>query len=139
MNHAELVKVLSQEFANAAAIVGGFGDSKPNRDRVDRKVKVLHAAIDAMQTALDESERQKEDWIKKCCVREEEISVLRRMLAGGMRKDADRYEFLRKDFSPVSLNIDGKHCWVYRRNFSLLGATLNEAIDKALSEEVKVG
>jgi chromosome segregation ATPase len=63
MDHAERVKKLSQEFANAAAIVGGFGDSKPNRDRVDKKVAELHTAIDAMQDALDDATRQRDKYM----------------------------------------------------------------------------
>ena len=51
------------------------------------------------------------------------------------RLDAERYRFLRNDFSAASLDIDGNHSWVYRRNFSLLGASMDEAIDKA--KEVK--
>jgi hypothetical protein len=50
-----------------------------------------------------------------------------------LRKDAERYRFLRNDFSAASLNIDGNHSWAYRRNFSLLGSTLDEAIDKAIA------
>jgi len=61
-----------------------------------------------------------------------EIKDLRADIAA-LRDDAERYRFLRNDFSSASLNIDGNHCWVYRRNFSLLGATLDEAIDKAIA------
>ena len=48
-----------------------------------------------------------------------------------MREDAERYHFLRDDFSVSSPNIDGNHSWAYRRNFSLKGPTLDAAIDAA--------
>jgi hypothetical protein len=48
-----------------------------------------------------------------------------------LSKDAERYRFLSVDFGASSGNIDGNHYWAYRRNFSLLGATLDEAIDRA--------
>jgi len=51
-----------------------------------------------------------------------------------MEKDAMRYRWLRQDFSPMGLNIDGNHAWVYRRNFSLKGPTLDAAIDAAMKE-----
>jgi hypothetical protein len=47
-------------------------------------------------------------------------------------KDAERYRFLRKDFSPMGLNIDGNHAWAYRRNATLKGPTLDAAIDAAI-------
>ena len=48
------------------------------------------------------------------------------------RTDAERYRFLRKDFSVMGANIDGQHSWAYRRNFSLRGPTLDAAIDTAM-------
>jgi hypothetical protein len=45
--------------------------------------------------------------------------------------DANRYRFLRADFSPMGLNIDGNHAWAYRRNATLKGPTLDAAIDAA--------
>jgi hypothetical protein len=49
-----------------------------------------------------------------------------------LRKDAERYRFLRGDFSVMGANIDGQHSWAYRRNFSLRGPTLDAAIDTAM-------
>ncbi len=46
---------------------------------------------------------------------------------------AKRYQFLRNDFSPLGLNIDGNHAWVYRRNAMLKGPSLDEAIDIAMA------
>lgn len=71
---------------------------------VDRQVAhtAVHAAIDEMQAEIDR-----------------------------LTKDAERYASLKRDFSAASVDIDGNHCWVYRRNFSLLGSTLDEAVDKA--------
>jgi hypothetical protein len=46
-------------------------------------------------------------------------------------RDAERYRWLRKDFSPMGLNIDGNHAWAYRRNIALKGPTLDAAIDAA--------
>ncbi len=45
---------------------------------------------------------------------------------------AKRYQFLRDDFSPMGLNIDGNHAWEYRRNATLKGPSLDEAIDAAM-------
>lgn len=52
--------------------------------------------------------------------------------AGKLCKDAERYRFLRNDFSVMGANIDGQHSWAYRRNFSLRGPTLDAAIDTAM-------
>jgi hypothetical protein len=49
-----------------------------------------------------------------------------------IKKDAERYRFLRKDFSAMSLNINGNHAWAYRRNATLKGPTLDAAIDAAI-------
>ena len=51
-----------------------------------------------------------------------------------LRADAGRYQFLRGDFSPMGLNIDGQHAWAYRRNATLRGPTLDAAIDAAMKE-----
>ena len=50
-----------------------------------------------------------------------------------LREDAERYHFLRRDFSVSSPDIDGNHAWAYR-NFSLRGPTLDAAIDAARKE-----
>ena len=50
-----------------------------------------------------------------------------------LRADAQRYQFLRKDFSPMGLNIDGNHAWAYRRNATLKGPNLDAAIDAAIA------
>ena len=52
-------------------------------------------------------------------------------------KDAERYRFLRQDFSPMGLDIDCNHAWAYRRNATLKGPNLDAAIDAALRKEVK--
>ena len=52
-----------------------------------------------------------------------------------MSKDAARYACLKKDFSVGGANIDGNHSWVYRRNFSLKGASMDEAIDAAMAKD----
>lgn len=52
-------------------------------------------------------------------------------------KDVERYRFLRKDFSPMGLDIDCNHAWAYRRNATLKGPNLDAAIDAALCGEVK--
>jgi hypothetical protein len=49
-----------------------------------------------------------------------------------MVKDAERYRFLRGDFSLMVLNIDGNHAWGYRRNATLKGPTMDAAIDAAM-------
>ena len=49
-----------------------------------------------------------------------------------LRKDAERYRFLRNDFSVMGANIDGQHSRAYRRNFSLRGPTPDAAIDTAM-------
>jgi hypothetical protein len=46
---------------------------------------------------------------------------------------ATRYQFLRNDFSPMGLNIDGNHAWSYRRNATLKGPSLDSAIDAAMA------
>ena len=47
-------------------------------------------------------------------------------------EDAERYRWLRNDFSVMGANIDGQHSWAYRRNCSLRGPTLDAAIDTAM-------
>ena len=47
-------------------------------------------------------------------------------------QDAARYRFLKADFSPMGMNIDGQHSWAYRRNATLKGPTLDAAIDAAI-------
>lgn len=49
--------------------------------------------------------------------------------------DAARYRFLRHDFSPMGVNIDGNHAWAYRRNATLKGPNLDAAIDAAILAE----
>lgn len=46
------------------------------------------------------------------------------------KDDAERYNKVKSDFSAASLDIDGNHSWAYRRNFSLRGPSLDEAIDR---------
>ena len=50
-------------------------------------------------------------------------------------KDAERYRWLKQDFSPMGLDIDGNHYWVYRRNASLRGNGLDAAIDAARGKQ----
>jgi len=54
------------------------------------------------------------------------------MQVEALRKDAERYRYLRDDFSPMGLNIDGDHAWAYRRNATLKGPNLDAAIDAAM-------
>lgn len=70
---------------------------------LEQKERAFDAAIDAMQVMID--------WL---------------------RGDAERYRFLRDDFSAVNLNIDGNCTWAYKRNHSLYGTSLDGAIDKAI-------
>lgn len=51
-----------------------------------------------------------------------------------LKQDAARYARLKDDFSVVSPDIDGYHVWAYKRNYSLRGANLDEAIDAAMKE-----
>ena len=51
-----------------------------------------------------------------------------------LRKDAERYRFLRGDFSPMGLDANGQHAWAYRRNATLNGPTLDAAIDKEIGQ-----
>jgi len=53
--------------------------------------------------------------------------------------EAARYRYLRRDFSAMSANIDGNHSWVYKRQFSLLGLTLDAAIDAAILKALPRG
>ena len=67
-----------------------------------------------------------------------EVDKLRDECAS-LRKDAERYRKLRHDFSVMGANIDGQHSWVYRRNFSLRGPTLDAAIDAEIAATPAVG
>jgi hypothetical protein len=49
-----------------------------------------------------------------------------------LREDAKRFRWLRGDFSPMGMSIDGNHAWAYRRNATLQGPTLDAAIDTAM-------
>jgi|JI10StandDraft_1071094.scaffolds.fasta_scaffold438353_2 hypothetical protein len=60
----------------------------------------------------------------------DEITRLRAEVEA-LRADAKRYKFLRDDFSPMGMNIDGNHAWAYRRNATLKGPNLDAAIDAA--------
>lgn len=62
---------------------------------------------------------------------EEGIAEALREQVAELEKDAARYRFLEADFSPMGLDIDGNHVWAYRRNASLMGPTLSDAIDSA--------
>lgn len=53
------------------------------------------------------------------------------------RSAAIRFWFLRNDFSPIGLNIDGNHVWAYRRNAALKGPNLEAAIDAAMTGETR--
>ena len=53
--------------------------------------------------------------------------------------EAKRYKFLRRDFSPMGLNIDGNHAWAYRRNATLKGPNLDAAIDSAMAAHPALG
>jgi len=61
---------------------------------------------------------------------EKQRLLLDRIVA--LEKDAKRYRFLRDGFSPMGLNIDGNHAWVYRCNATLKGLNLDAAIDAAM-------
>ncbi len=54
-----------------------------------------------------------------------------------LRRDAERYRWLRDDFSPMGLNIDGNHAWAYRRNATLKGPNLDAAIDAAMTGDAR--
>lgn len=54
-------------------------------------------------------------------------------------EDAERYRWLRNDFSVMGANIDGQHSWAYRRNFSLRGPTPDAAIDTAMGAAPCIG
>lgn len=72
---------------------------------------------------------------------DDDMKLLQRLAdCGGMemeflelKQEAYRYRFLRRDFSPFGLNIDGNHAWAYRRNAMLKGPTLDAAIDAAMA------
>jgi len=55
-------------------------------------------------------------------------------LIAELEADARRFAAIAHDFSPMGLDINGMHSWVYRRNLSLRGPTLRDAID-ALKEQ----
>ena len=46
-----------------------------------------------------------------------------------LRKDAERYRKLRRDFAAMSVYMDGQHVWVHRRALALRGPTLDAAVD----------
>lgn len=66
-------------------------------------------------------------------IQEEAADELTRLRAEveALRADAERYKFLRDDFSPMGMNINGNHAWAYRRNATLKGPNLDAAIDAA--------
>lgn len=47
-------------------------------------------------------------------------------------EQAAMYRELRRDFSPMGMNADGQHAWVYRRNATLKGPTLDDALRTAM-------
>lgn len=126
MNYAERVKELAQEFAVAAvvtAIVGRLGDSKPSREEADKKAAELLAAIDAMQSALD-------DAVAKLAERDAEVERLRAEVAAAlpaMREYARRNPV--HHFGETPQDPNGVHAWLAR----------NDRPSVALSEEVKGG
>ncbi|MES2973424.1 MAG: hypothetical protein V4757_07435 [Pseudomonadota bacterium] len=52
-------------------------------------------------------------------------------------EQAAMYRELRRDFSPMGVNIDGQHAWVYRRNATLKGPTLDDALRTAMTKETR--
>lgn len=71
-----------------------------------------------------------------CAQAADEIERLRAELES-LRSAAVRYWFLRDDFSPIGVNIDGNHAWAYRRNATLKGPNLDAAIDAAMTGETR--
>lgn len=51
-----------------------------------------------------------------------------------LRKDAERYRWLRKQFRAMSLDMGGNHCWVQRSSGAIRGPSVDEAVDAALKE-----
>ena len=47
-----------------------------------------------------------------------------------LRKDAACFKAIEHDFSPMGMDINGNHAWVYRRNLTLKGPTLRDALLK---------
>lgn len=72
-------------------------------------------------------------WRVVCMLLAEEVRRLAEIELA-TRRDAKRYQFLRADFAPMGLNIDGNHAWAYRRNAMLKGPNLDAAIDAAIGE-----
>jgi hypothetical protein len=91
---------------------------------MNEEIDELRAELKRLRRLLSSKDVQwNDDLRRESKVKDAEIARL--------RDDAERYHFLRDDFSVSSLNIDGNHAWAYRRNFSLKGATLDAAIDAA--------
>jgi hypothetical protein len=96
---------------------------------------VSAAHIAALEAALEEETRTAYVvcWKQNVSAVLAEVKRLRAEVEA-LRADAGRYQFLRGDFSPMGLNIDGQHAWAYRRNATLRGPTLDAAIDAAMKE-----
>lgn len=53
-----------------------------------------------------------------------------------MAKDAERWRFIKDQFSPFSVNIEGNHAWQWRGNPERLrGYSISEAVDKAIESK----
>lgn len=63
------------------------------------------------------------------CDKDRDIEHLRGLVAQ-YKADAERFRAIERDFSVMSLDIDGNHYWVWRGR-GYRGANLREAIDKA--------
>lgn len=85
------------------------------------------ALIERLRTDVLWHKRRGNETIARDC--EEAAAEIERL-----RADAARYQFLRADFSPMGLNIDGNHAWAYRRNATLKGPNLDSAIDAAMRD-----
>ena len=62
-------------------------------------------------------------------VPDDELTALRAQVEA-LRKDAACFKAIEHDFSPMGMDINGNHAWVYRRNLTLKGPTLRDALLK---------
>jgi hypothetical protein len=112
----------------ALALAAQATQSSPNYHEHERAFEYA-ATPDAVLSLCDEIDRLKAE-----IADHERAYELLFKECGELRKDAERYQFLRGDFSPMGLNIDGNHAWAYRRNATLKGPSLDAAIDAAKGE-----
>jgi len=127
---SDIVQRLRECGYNAASIF--FPPVTDTCNEAADTIQALREEVAALERDYVSAHEEARETINDAIVITRENTQLRAQVAV-LERDAARYRFLKSDFSPMGLNIDGNHAWAYRRNLSLKGPSLGAAIDAAIS------